>query len=186
MNLPENRYITLEQYEELRKEPEQQLEYIDGVVYMSPSPSTKHQRISMKLSAFLFHLLDGKECEVLAAPYDIELVDGESDEKKIIIPDLSIICDKTGFTEQKYIGVPELIIEIINPSNQAHDLIFKTNLYQKFCVKEYWIINPILNNIMVYSLGEDNQYRLIENEKQSLIKSSIINGFEVDVEAIFK
>jgi hypothetical protein len=38
---------------------------------------------------------------------------------------------------------------------------------------------------MVYSLGEDNQYCLIENEKQGLIKSSIINGFEVDVEAIF-
>jgi hypothetical protein len=39
---------------------------------------------------------------------------------------------------------------------------------------------------LVYSLGEDNQYRLIENEKQGLIKSSIINGFEVDVEALFK
>src|SRR6476620_889146 len=137
---------------------------------MSPSPNTKHQRISMKLSALLFHLLDGKECEVLAAPYDIELVDEESDEKEIIIPDLSIICDKTGFTEQKYIGVPELIIEMISPSNQSHDLIFKTNLYQKFHVKEYWIVNPILNNIMVYSLGEDNQYRLIENERQGLIK----------------
>jgi hypothetical protein len=59
-----------------------QLEYIDGVVYMSPSPNTTHQRISMKLSAFLFHLLDRKDCEVLAAPYDIELVDEESDEKK--------------------------------------------------------------------------------------------------------
>jgi Uma2 family endonuclease len=186
LNLPKNRSITIEEFEELRKETDQQLEYIDGVVYMSPSPNTKHQRISMKLSAFLFHLLDGKDCEVLAAPYDIELVDEESDEKKIIIPDLSIICDKTGFTELKYIGVPELIIEIISPSNQSHDLIFKTNLYQKFRVKEYWIINPILNNIMVYSLGEDNQYRLIENEKQGLIKSSIINGFEVDVEALFK
>ena len=87
---------------------------------------------------------------------------------------------------KNYIGVPELIIEIISPSNQSHDLIFKTNLYQKSHVKEYWIINPILNNIMVYSLGEDNQYRLIENEKQGLIKSCIINDFEVDVEALFK
>jgi hypothetical protein len=38
---------------------------------------------------------------------------------------------------------------------------------------------------MVYSLGEDNKYRLIENEKQGLIKSSIINGFQVDVEVLF-
>nr|WP_042357638.1 Uma2 family endonuclease [Bacillus rubiinfantis] len=186
MKLPKDRYITFEEFKELRKETDQQLEYIDGVVYMSPSPNTKHQRISMKLSAFLFQLLDGTDCEVLAAPYDIELVDEESNEKKIIIPDLSIICDKTGFSEQRYTGVPQLIIEIVSPSNQSHDLIFKTNLYQKFQVKEYWIINPILNNIMVYSLGEDMQYRLIENEKQGMIKSSLIIGFEIDVEALFK
>ena len=83
-------------------------------------------------------------------------------------------------------GVPELIIEIFSPSNQSHDLIFKTNLYQKFHVTEYWIINPILNHMMVYSLGDDNQYRLIASEKEGLIISSIINDFEVDVEALFK
>ena len=83
LNLPKNQVITIDEFEELRKETDQQLEYIDGVVYMSPSPNTKHQRISMKLSALLFHLLDGKECEVLAAPYDIELVDEESDGKRL-------------------------------------------------------------------------------------------------------
>ena len=59
----------------------------------------------------------------------------ESDEKKIIIPDLSIICDKTGFTEQKYIGVPELIIEIVSPSNHSHDFIFKTNFIKNSTLK---------------------------------------------------
>lgn len=75
LKLPKDQYITIEEIEELRKETDQQLEYIDGVVYISPSPNTKHQRISMKLSAFLFRLLDGKDCEVLAAPYDVEFVD---------------------------------------------------------------------------------------------------------------
>jgi len=185
MSLSENTQKTYEEFLKLREESEQRFEYIDGIVYMSPSPSTLHQRISMKLSAFLYHLLDGKDCEVLAAPFDVELRSRDSDEKRIIMPDLSIICDKKGFTETKYVGVPEVIIEILSPSNQAHDLVFKTNLYQQAGVKEYWIINPILKNVMVYSLGEDDQYRLIENEKEGIVKSRRIDGFHIEVETLF-
>lgn len=186
MKLPKDRYISFKEFEELRKVSDQRMEYIDGIVYMSPSPSTAHQRISMKLSSFLFTLLNGKDCEVLAAPYNIELVDQESEERKILIPDLSIICDKAGFTEQRYIGTPDVIVEIVSPSNQSHDLIFKTNIYQKFRVKEYWIINPILNNVMLYSLGEDNHYQLIANDNLGMVKSKIIGGFEIDVKSLFE
>ncbi|MGE8203362.1 Uma2 family endonuclease [Heyndrickxia sp. NPDC080065] len=113
------------------------------------------------------------------------LVDNNDDDKKVVIPDLSVICDKSGFTDQQYCGVPELIIEIVSPSNQAHDLIFKTNLYQKYKVKKYWIINPILNVVMVYSLGQDDQYELVANEKFGSINSKVIPGFFLDVDRIF-
>jgi Uma2 family endonuclease len=186
MSLPEHTQRTFEEYVSMKQESEKRLEYIDGAIYMAPSPSTLHQRISMKLSAFLFNILDGKECEVIAAPYDIELTNKKSDEKRIVIPDLSIICDKQGFSETKYVGVPEVIIEIISPSIQSHDLIFKTNLYQEAAVKEYWIINPILNHVMVYSLGEDGTYKLIENEKKGTVTSRLIDGFHIDVEELFQ
>lgn len=186
LKVPGDRLISFMEYEEMRKDSDERLEYVDGVVYMSPSPSTRHQRISVKLSAKLFNLLDGTGCEVLTAPYDIELAGGEKDEQPtVIIPDLSVICDQSGFTEQRYIGAPDLIIEIVSPSNQSYDLIFKTNLYQKNKVKEYWIVNPILDNIMVYTLDENDQYCLVENEKEGIVKSRIIEGFEVDVQAIF-
>lgn len=69
--------------------------------------------------------------------------------------------------------------------NQSHDLIFKTNLYQEVGVKEYWIINPILKIVMVYWLGDDGTYRLVENEKEGNVKSRIIEGFQVHVENLF-
>lgn len=186
LKVPGDRLISFMEYEEMRKDSDERLEYVDGVVYMSPPPRTRHQRISVKLSAKLFSLLDGTGCEVLTAPYDIELAGGEKDEQPtVIIPDLSVICDQSGFTEQRYIGAPELIIEIVSPSNQSYDLIFKTSLYQKNKVKEYWIVNPILDNIMVYTLDENDQYCLVENEKEGIVKSRIIEGFEVDVQAIF-
>jgi Uncharacterized protein conserved in cyanobacteria len=106
---------------------------------MTPSPSTKHQRISSRLHAKLFNFLEGKECEVFPAPFDIELRTADDDQgdqtekTKVVIPDLSVICDKTTLDENKYVGSPELIIEIISPSNQAHDLVKKLNLYMTPC-----------------------------------------------------
>ncbi|GAB3794152.1 Uma2 family endonuclease [Virgibacillus kimchii] len=186
MNTPEEQNKTFEEYQRLREETAQRLEYINGTVFMSAPPNTIHQRISMKLSAILYRILENKDCEVIAAPYDIELSDDRQDEKNIVIPDLSVICDKNSFTANRYVGPPEIIIEILSPSNQSHDLIYKTNLYQTFGVKEYWIINPMLSNIMVYTMGDNQHYRLAENEKQGIVKSKVIEGFEVDVEEIFK
>ena len=71
---------------------------------MSPSPSTKHQRISGRLHAQLFQLLEDSDCEVFHVPIDIELTDKTIKDTKIIVPDLSVICDKRGLTEERYVG----------------------------------------------------------------------------------
>ena len=177
--------MTYSEYVELRKESNKLLEFVDGVVYMSPSPSTRHQRISMQLSGELYNLLKGKDCEVIAAPYDVVLSNDEGEEK-IVIPDLSVICDKTGFNDNQYIGVPSLIIEIVSPSNQSHDLVFKLNLYQKFRVKEYWIINPLQNYVSVYTLNEEGQYEILAMEKTGVITSKVIPSFTLNVDEVFK
>ncbi|MBD7970451.1 MULTISPECIES: Uma2 family endonuclease [Paenibacillus] len=184
MKIPNESPITYKEYLELKSTSNKLLEYIDGVVYMSPSPSTSHQRISMKLSVQLGSLLMGKECEVLAAPFDVVLSDEENNQK-VVIPDLSVICDPSGFDEQRYVGVPKLIIEIISPSNQAHDLVFKLNLYQKYKVQEYWIVNPLQKYVQVFTLNEDGQYEILANEKSGTIRSLVVPGFELDVEKTF-
>lgn len=186
MSLPEEKRISLDEFYRMRDDFDQLMEYIDGVVFMTPSPSTKHQRISGRLHAQLFQLLDGSDCEVFHAPFDVELKNEQMDGTKIVIPDLSVICDKSGFLENKYVGVPSLIIEIISPSNQSHDLVVKLNLYMQYGVKEYWIVNPLLNTIQVYVLDENNKFKLHDVAKdQGSIKSTIINKFIVDIEKVF-
>lgn len=182
-----NEKVSYEKYLELKEKSDKLLEYIDGIVYMSPSPSTKHQRISSKLHAKLYNLLEGKDCEVFHAPFDILLKNDEIEGEKLVIPDLSVICDKSGFTDNKYIGVPSLIIEILSPSNQSHDLVTKLNLYMKYMVKEYWIVNPILNTVMLYTLNADNMYeQSIVKIETGIVKSKIFESFEVDIEELFK
>lgn len=181
-----NMKLSYEAYLEFRKKSDTILEYIDGVVYMSPSPSTKHQRISSKLHAKLYNFLEGKTCEVFHAPFDILLKNDTIDGQKLIIPDLSVICDKSGFTDNQYIGVPSLIIEILSPSNQSHDLVTKLNLYMKYGVKEYWIVNPMINTVMLYTLNQDNMYeQSIVKTETGIAKSKLFQGFEVDIEDLF-
>lgn len=185
--LTKNIRLSYEDYLELREKTDNILEYIDGIVYMSPSPSTIHQRISSKLHAKLYNLLEGKSCEVFHAPFDILLKSDDIEGEKLVIPDLSVICDKRGFTDNKYIGVPSLIIEILSPSNQSHDLVTKLNLYMKYGVKEYWIVNPILNTVMLYTLNEDKMYeQSIVKIETGIVKSKIFENFEVDIEELFK
>lgn len=186
MELAQNTYISLEEYLKMREESDSILEYIDGVVYMAPSPSTKHQRISSKLQIKMGMYLQGNTCEVFSAPYDIELKKEGIDGTKIVIPDLSIICDKSGFTESKYIGVPSLIVEILSPSNQSHDLITKLNLYMKYGVQEYWIINPMLESITVYTLNNEGMYEQLDMKTSiGIVKSKVLESFTLDLKEIF-
>lgn len=187
MNLPNENLITLEEFYKMRESSDRPLEYVDGVVFMSPSPSTRHQRISGRLYVQLFHFLEGTDCEVFHAPFDIQLQQEHVEGTNIVIPDLSVICDKRGLTEITYIGVPAVMIEILSPSNQAHDLVFKLNLYMQYGVKEYWIINPILNIVQIYTLNEDLQYQQLDVLRDTgTVRSNVLQGFSVNLETLFQ
>lgn len=185
MGLPQRERISIEAFYQMRETSDELLEYIDGIVYMSPSPSTKHQRISMRLSSALFSFLQGKPCEVFSAPFDVELHRDEITENKVVIPDLSVICDKTGLTDQKYVGVPTVIIEILSSSNQSHDLVTKLNLYMQYGVKEYWIVNPISDGILIYKLNDNGEYELDILQATGTASSSVLHGFSVSLSDLF-
>ncbi|MGG0717960.1 Uma2 family endonuclease [Robertmurraya massiliosenegalensis] len=183
MNLYRKGYVSVDEYFKIRESSEDILEYIDGTVYMSPSPSTRHQRISSRLHIKLGHFLEGTDCEVFHAPFDIELKNDAIEGAKIVIPDISVICDKSGFTDQRYIGVPDLIVEILSPSNQSHDLITKLNIYMNYQVKEYWIINPMLNTVTVYSLNGEKMYEQHDMKTSiGIVSSKILERFQIDLE----
>ncbi|SEN19606.1 Endonuclease, Uma2 family (restriction endonuclease fold) [Mesobacillus persicus] len=168
MSLPEDKRVSLETFYNMRKEMDYLLEYSDGVVFMSPSPSTRHQQVSGRLQARLFNFLDGGKCQVFSAPYDIHLYRDDLQETKIFIPDLSVICDVEGLEENRFVGVPELIVEILSPSNQSLDLVTKMQAYMKYGVKEYWVVNPMLDAILIYALTDEQVYNQVDVMKGQL------------------
>lgn len=127
------------------------------------------------------------DCEPFHAPFDIEIRRDEKEEAKIVIPDLSVICDKGGFDEQKYVGVPPLLIEIVSPSNQSYDMVTKLNLCMEYGVNEYWIVNPLLNTVQVSTLGENGKYQqAVVAKDHGTLHSIEFPDFKVNIETLFK
>lgn len=129
-------------------------ELINGYIKnMSPSPNIKHQRISARVTNSILNYINKNNgrCEVFNAPTDVKLNDNT-----IVIPDIFVACNPDNFDEQKYNGAPDWIIEIVSPSNSERDYKDKLLLYKHAGVKEYWIIDPMLQKVIVYLFGKTN------------------------------
>src|SRR5699024_226000 len=158
-----------------------------GGLLSGPLTSTWRTKVSDTLQARLFNFLDGGKCQVFSVPYDIHLYRDDLDESKIFIADLSVICGVEGLEENRFVGVPKMIIEILSPSNQSHDLVTKMEAYMKYGVKEYWVVNPMLNAIQLYALADEHLYQQVEVLKdEGTIKSTVLKGFQVNLEEIFR
>ena len=173
MPTPQERTYTSEDYWNL---PEgQRAELIDGKLYAMAPPSFTHQKISFSLSRKIADYIDYNKgnCEVVPAPFAVNL---DANDKTWVEPDISVICDKTKLSEKGCKGAPDWIIEVISPSTQSRDYLKKLWLYQNSGVREYWIINPIMRSVQVYSFGNEetsNQFSF-DDEIAPFIFSDLI------------
>jgi Uma2 family endonuclease len=104
-------------------------ELIDGVVYMmSPAPNRAHQELSGELFNQFYNYLKGKKCKVYAAPFDVRLSDKEH-EKTVLQPDITVVCDPSKLDKKGCKGAPDMVVEILSPSNAERDTTLKLRKY---------------------------------------------------------
>lgn len=110
------------------------------------SPSTVHQDLTGEISYSIRHYIktNNGKCKVYEAPYDVKL-----DDYNVVIPDISVICDTSKIDNKRCNGSPDWIIEVVS-SNWKDDYIRKLSLYEKFGVREYWIVDPKKHTTFVY------------------------------------
>lgn len=154
-------------------------ELIDGQLYYMAAPSRVHQEILGFLFNTIFNYINSQKgpCKVYPAPFAVKLF--EDDNKTVVEPDISVICDPDKLTDQGCTGAPDWIIEIVSPSNSSHDYIRKLNLYADAGVKEYWIVDPLSKKIFVYHLEQEN-FKAGSYTLQDKIKVDIYDGLWID------
>lgn len=184
-NIAENKLYT---YSDYLSYPEgERIEIIDGHIYrMAAAPSRIHQAIIMELSTIINSYIKSNNgsCKVYSAPFDVILKNDDeqvTSSKNIVQPDISVICDKSKLTDKGCTGAPDMIIEVVSSYNPNSDYIRKLNLYDQFKVREYWIVNPMEETILVYSLNENYQYAAPKSYTfKSTIKVGIYDDLEID------
>lgn len=143
-------------YADYQKWPDdKRYEIIDGIVYAMNAPLRVHQEILGELFLQFANYLKGKPCKVYIAPFDVRFADRAKNEDEIfdvVQPDLSIICDHDKLDDKGCLGSPDLVVEILSPSSASYDNIKKRALYEKYGVKEFWLVHPTDQLITAYRL----------------------------------
>lgn len=163
------------------------VEILKGKIFkMSPAPAISHQSISFNLSGLLFMYFHNKPCKVFASPFDVVLKNKDGKEDTVVQPDLCVVCDPEKLADGKRcLGAPDLIIEILSPGNSKKELKNKYELYQEAGVREYWLVHP-QDEYVIINVLENNQYRALPPFVDKEVTSVIFPDLSLQTEDIFR
>lgn len=154
---------------------------INGELIMSPSPSPLHQIVLGNLYILIESYSKKVEGLALFSPLDLYV-----DRRNIFQPDLIFLSkkQKAFITSRGVEGPPELVVEVISPSNSYTDRYEKKNAYQKFGIVEYWIIDPANQTLEVY-YSADWTKPMLYLAGEGKVTSSVLKELSFNLRDIF-
>ena len=180
MPLPQERLYTTDDIYAL---PEgTRAELIDGRIYNMAPPTRKHQEIAGTLYRKIADYIDSKggSCKPYIAPFAVFL---NADDKNYVEPDISVICDKNKLTDKGCSGSPDWIIEIVSPGSRRIDYSIKLFKYRSAGVREYWIVDPDKNRILIWNFESEDiiEYSFSESVKAGIYPDLSIDFSQLDI-----
>lgn len=175
MALAQNRIYTIDDIYAL---PEgTRAELIDGQIYYMAPPSRKHQEITGELFATIREYIHSNHgsCRPYIAPFAVFL---NANDKNYVEPDISVICDPNKLNDKGCVGAPDWIIEVVSPGSRRMDYMTKLFKYRTAGVREYWLVDPEKNRVIIYNFEQDTmeEYSFTDD-----VPSGIYPGFSINL-----
>ena len=167
---------------------EERVELLKGKLFKMSAPSPAHQVVQSNLNIELGLYFRNQKCQIYPAPFDVRLpAKGETGDAihTVVQPDLCVVCDRTKIDSRGCIGAPDLVIEIISPGNSKKELKQKFKLYEEAGVREYWVIHPSEEYVIVNVL-ENNHYKTLSLIVDDEVHSVIFPTLKVHTKEIFR
>jgi Uma2 family endonuclease len=137
---------------------EERVQVIDGEVYEMSSPTVNHQSAAGEIFYQIKTQLKGKPCRPFIAPLDVRLFyKADDSDTAIVQPDIMIVCDKNKIDRGFIKGAPDFVLEVLSESTRRMDMLYKTNLYARAGVKEYWILDVETRALNKGALSDDGK-----------------------------
>jgi len=151
-------------------------ELINGTIYMSPAPTSRHQSLIVTLTGQFYNFVnETKSGEVFIGPIDVYL----DSQKNAFQPDLIFIGNEKLhiIKEDGIYGAPDLVIEVLSPGTKSFDLTKKKKIYEKSSVKEYWVVDPQTRNAIGFKLSE-KKFVEFKKEKGKITSALLCHTFK--------
>lgn len=143
-------------------------ELICGRLIMSPCPTPKHQMIVILLAEMFLNFARSSGGFTVCAPMDVVLSDDT-----ILQPDLLYISkERRKIVQQRIEGPPDLVVEILSPGTERRDRLAKLDLYARYGVKEYWIVDPA-SELFEFLLNDDGRFTVLSQTSDELQSPSL-------------
>jgi Uma2 family endonuclease len=160
-------------------------EIIDGEHYVTAAPFLRHQDLVLALAVDFQVFLKANDLgRLLIAPVDVLLSPHD-----IVQPDLLFVTAERGhILKKKYVrGAPDLVVEILSESTRRRDQALKLHRYERFGVREYWLVDPARCTVTVYRLREGVFVRAADLSAavEDVLTSPILPGLEIRLAALF-
>ena len=184
---PMFKHWTYAEYKKWELKPGERYELIYGEAYAMAAPGAYHQLMQMEISRQFANFLVGKPCKVFPAPFDVRLFyEKDESDDTVVQPDITVICDKNKRGKEGGRGAPNLIVEILSPSNTAIEMQRKFELYRDAGVQEYWVVNSNFKSLTVYLFDNDKERFTSRtyNEKDS-VPVTVLEGLSIGLEPVF-
>jgi Uma2 family endonuclease len=165
-------------------------ELIDGFPYaMTPAPRARHQALVTRLAAIFSNVLKDSPCMPFVSPFDVMLDApefGKDFAENVVQPDLLVICDREKIKPHGCEGAPDLVVEILSPSSHTRDYIDKLRLYERFGVKEYWIIDPDGLRLHVLRPDEEKRFKVVSSlSPEDGVEAEAVEGLAFALDEVF-
>ncbi len=157
-------------------------EVLEGELVVSPSPEYPHQKLIWRLGPRLATFVETyKLGELIGAPMDVILAPDT-----IVQPDLFFICaENLGIVGRRVFGAPDLCVEVLSPGTSANDRHEKKELYARYGVREYWIIDTDRKTVAVFILQENTYGEGTVLSGDDTLRASVIEGFAIRAGDVF-
>ncbi len=162
-------------------------ELIVGTHYVTPAPSFRHGRLSMRLTKALFDYLDNHPVgELFSVPLDCVLSFFD-----IVEPDLLLITnDQVDIIARRNLrGVPALVVEINSPGTRQRDRRLKRDLYARAGAREYWMVDPDANTVTVFRRTTKGAFPKVATLRAAAgerLTSPLLPGFAMELRHYFR
>ena len=154
MHAPTKARYTYSDYLATPEDSSRRYEIVDGELFVTASPRFRHQEIVVNIGHVLAALSIEHDLGKVATGPTVRLRDD-----MVMEPDLVFLrADRLGLIESGRIhGPPDLVVEVLSPSNRGFDRSLKRSRYLEYGVPEVWIVDPDAETVEVWRSGADGR-----------------------------